>query len=261
MNMMGDRVRADLFRCPVEDLLALDSGMDSETYVPLELWEDLLKSPAAVGSRGGIRIVEVLPRDLSARFQKFTGHGWVEERYADNLGSPFFYGLSTAVVVKVGGRVTGIHRIDSDVSVPTFVGKLDGEHIERGLGSAVGEELHRGVLPVRVVMHTYGTQFAGDVDDLSLPIVLQERQHGLSDRERADIIGLHDRCDGFQFDLARRAVAHIRYGSVVDEQVKFAELAPNSFGCDDCGSVVVEVNVKKPDIETLRLKLLRGCLA
>ena len=82
---------------PVEDVLALDSGMDSETYVPLELWEDLLKPPAAVGSRGGIRIVEVLPRDFSARFQKFTGHGWVEERYADNLGSPFFYGLSTAV--------------------------------------------------------------------------------------------------------------------------------------------------------------------
>ncbi len=65
--------------CEARASIALDSGMVTGMYVPLALWEALLKSPAVVGPRGGIEVTwENCVRRLSnGEFTNLLRNGWI----------------------------------------------------------------------------------------------------------------------------------------------------------------------------------------
>jgi hypothetical protein len=65
--------------CESKAKAALDSGMVSGMYLPLELWRRILNSPAVRGPRGGIAITwENCTRRLNnSEFTNLLRHGWI----------------------------------------------------------------------------------------------------------------------------------------------------------------------------------------
>jgi hypothetical protein len=104
-------------------------------------------------------------------------------------------------------------------------------------------------------------EFAGDVDDLGLSRGLKQRQHGLCQRDRSQEIGLHGFLEHPQVDLAGWAVGLTGDGGVVDEEIEFAELGADGFGCGRRGFRRVEIEVDELAVETLGLEHCGGLLA
>jgi hypothetical protein len=65
--------------CETKAKAALDSGMVSGMYVPLNLWRKLLKSPAVRGPKGGVRITweNCTRRFSNAEFTNLLRYGWI----------------------------------------------------------------------------------------------------------------------------------------------------------------------------------------
>jgi hypothetical protein len=65
--------------CETKATIELDSGLVSGMYVPLELWEALLKSEAVIGPQGGIRITweNCVRRLRNAEFTNLLRYGWI----------------------------------------------------------------------------------------------------------------------------------------------------------------------------------------
>jgi hypothetical protein len=65
--------------CETKASIELDSGMVSGMYVPLGLWEALLKSEMAKGSRGAIRITweNCVRRLRNGEFTSLLRYGWI----------------------------------------------------------------------------------------------------------------------------------------------------------------------------------------
>ncbi|MGA2858945.1 MAG: hypothetical protein ABSE40_18910 [Candidatus Sulfotelmatobacter sp.] len=64
--------------CESKAKVALDAGMVSGMYIPLELWRRLLKSPAVRGPRGGITVTCVNSRKLTnGQFTNLLRNGWI----------------------------------------------------------------------------------------------------------------------------------------------------------------------------------------
>lgn len=64
--------------CESKAKVALDAGMVSGMYIPLELWRQLLKSPAVRGPRGGITVTWDNARRLNnGEFTNLLRNGWI----------------------------------------------------------------------------------------------------------------------------------------------------------------------------------------
>ena len=102
---------------------------------------------------------------------------------------------------------------------------LDGEHVERGFRSAISQQFNRGVLPSRVGLLAYAAQFARDIDDLRFFDTLKKRQHGLTDRNDANIIDSRQWLEHIAVDLAGWAIVLALDACVEDEKVQVSEPA------------------------------------
>ncbi len=65
--------------CEAKAPIALDSGMVTGMYVPLQLWEFLLSSPTVVGPKGGVNVTwDNCTRRLSnSEFTNLLRYGWI----------------------------------------------------------------------------------------------------------------------------------------------------------------------------------------
>jgi hypothetical protein len=65
--------------CEAKAPIALDSGMVTGMYVPLQLWNSLLSSPTVVGPKGGVNVTwENCTRRLSnGEFTNLLRYGWI----------------------------------------------------------------------------------------------------------------------------------------------------------------------------------------
>ena len=93
---------------------------------------------------------ETSPRVGSGRCEE-SARGTIlgQERQSHGLGRSFFNRLMPSKPVKVGRGVAGVRGVHLDCGLAQFVGELDGQHVHRGLGGVVSEQLERREFPIR----------------------------------------------------------------------------------------------------------------
>jgi hypothetical protein len=65
--------------CEAKAPIALDSGMVTGMYVPLQLWESLLASPTVIGPKGGVNVTweNCTRRFSNGEFTNLLRYGWI----------------------------------------------------------------------------------------------------------------------------------------------------------------------------------------
>ncbi len=163
--------------------------------------------------------------------------------------------------VEAGRGEAGIDRIDLDARILQFGRELHRQHVQSRLGGVVAEQLDRREFPPRIGIARQGAEPARHVDDPSRRRLLEERQHRLGDRQRAENIRLEDPANGVDAGPTRRPVGPVGDAGVVYEHVEPSVVRFDlGRGGQNCIGIA-HLKAEEAGADSLRLEFADGGLA